>query len=152
MVYAGGILFVGATPVMWSGPVERLVAGLKRLLTLEADVIVPGHGPLATHIDVQSAIDYWDFLQTALHRRYSVGMPPLEASRDVVFSLDFRTRAFAGWDSPERIVSNAYTLYRHWGASFRYLPGKLGVMDRLRQQARLAFALPEATPRVMRHF
>jgi len=152
VVYAGDILFVGATPVMWSGPVERLVAGLKRLLTLEADVIVPSHGPLATHIDVQSVIDYWDFLQTALHRRYSVGMPPLEASRDVVFSLDFRTSAFAGWDSPERIVSNAYTLYRHWGAGFRSLPGKLGVMDLLRQQAGLAFALPEATPRVMRHF
>ena len=79
-------------------------------------------------------------------------MPPLEAARDVVFSLGFRTSAFAGWDSPERIVTNAHTLYRHWGSSLRSLPGKLGVMNLLRQQAGLAFALPEATPRVMRHF
>ena len=143
VIYAGDIFFAGATPVMWSGPVEQLVSGLKRLLTLNAEVIVPGHGPLATRTDVQSAIDYWDFLQTALHRRYRVGMSPLEAARDVVFGLDFKTSAFAGWDSPERIVTNAHTLYRHWGASLPSLPGKLGVMNILRQQAGLAFALPD---------
>jgi cyclase len=151
VVYAGDILFVGCTPVIWSGPVEKLTAGLKRLLTLEADVIVPGHGSLATRADVQSMIDYWDFLQTALHRCFGAGMSPLEAARDVVFSPGFRTRAFAGWDSPERIVSNAHTLYRQWGANASPL-GKLQLMNLMRQQAGLAFALPEATPRVMRRF
>lgn len=139
VIYAGDILFVGATPVMWSGPVERLVAALKLLLTLEADVIVPGHGPLATRSDVQSAIDYWDFLQAALHRRYSIGMPPVDAARDVVFSPEFRSSAFAAWDSPERIVSNACTLYRHWGVTLRRPPGKLRMLNVLRQQANLAF-------------
>ncbi|HXJ96717.1 MAG TPA: MBL fold metallo-hydrolase [Terriglobia bacterium] len=152
VVYAGDILFVGVTPVMWSGPVEQLVAGLKRLLTLEADVIVPGHGSLATRADVQSVIDYWDFLQTALHRCFRIGMPLLRAARDVVLSPSFRTSPFAHWDSPERIVSNAHTLYRYWGASVASPPGKLGMMNLMRQQAGLAFELPEATPRAMRHF
>ena len=151
VVYAGDILFVGATPVMWSGPVERLLAGLKLLLTLEADVIVPGHGSLATRADVQSVIDYWEFAQTELHRCFRTGMTPLEAARDVVFSTGFRRSAFAHWDSPERIVGNAHTLYRHWAGNPSQL-GKLGLMNLLRQQAGLAFALPEATPRAMRHF
>ena len=152
VVYAGDILFAGATPVMWSGPVEHLLAGLKRLLTLEADDIVPGHGSLATRADVQRVIDYWDFLQNALHRCFRIGMSPLRAARDVIFSEGFRMSAFAHWDSPERIVSNAHTLYRHWGASVASPPGKLSLMNLMRQQAGLAFALPEATPRVMRHF
>jgi glyoxylase-like metal-dependent hydrolase (beta-lactamase superfamily II) len=152
LVYAGDILFVGVTPVMWSGPVQQLLTGLKRLLLLEADVIVPGHGSLATRADVQNVIDYWDFLQTKLHRCFTIGMSPLRAAREVILSRDFRTTAFAHWDSPERIVSNANTLYRHWGASVVSPPGKLGLMNLMRQQAGLAFALPEATPRVIRHF
>jgi len=150
VAYAGDIVFFGSTPVMWSGPVERLVEGLKRLLTLEADVIVPGHGPVGTRADVDVVIAYWDFLQVEL-RRLSLGMSPLEAAREVVFSAAFRTGAFASWDSPERIVTNAYSLYRHWGAGVGTL-GPLGKMNLMRQQAGLAFDLPDATPRAMRHF
>jgi cyclase len=152
VVYAGDILFVGSTPVMWSGPVEQLLTGLQRLLDLEADVIVPGHGSLATRSDVQRVIDYWDLLQLELHRHFSLGMSPLDAAREVVLSPALRTSSFAGWDSPERIVTNAYTLYRHWGGSVSTLPDTLGKMNLMRQQAGLAFELPEAAPRAMRHF
>jgi cyclase len=151
VVYAGDIVFLGSTPVMWSGPVERLVEGLKRLLTLEADVIVPGHGPVGTRADVHGVIEYWDFLQTELRRRFSLGMSPLEAAREVVFSPAFRASAFAGWDSPERIVTNAYSLYRHWGAGVSPRPSPLGKVNLMRQQAGLAFDLPDAAPWTMRH-
>lgn len=62
----------------------------------------------------QGVIEYWDFLQTELRRRFGLSMSLLEAAREVVFSPPFRMSAFAGWDSPERIVTNAYSLYRHW--------------------------------------
>lgn len=152
VVYSGDLLFVGSTPVMWSGPCERVVAGLERLLALDARVIVPGHGPLATRSDVQQVIDYWDFLQEALHRCRTSGMTPLEAARSVLGSSQFRARPFAGWDSPERIVTNAHTIYRHWGAPPRAPPGKIGVLQVLHRQASLAFDLPEAAPRVMHRF
>jgi len=71
VVYAGDIVFFGSTPVMWSGPLERLMEGVKRLLTLEADIIVPGHGPVGTRAEVQRVIEYWDFLETELRRRFS---------------------------------------------------------------------------------
>jgi len=152
LVYAGDILFVGVTPVMWSGPVEQLLAGLKRLLALEADVIVPGHGPMATRADVQSVIDYWDFLQYALHRCFRLGMSSQDAAREVIHSAAFRSSVFAHWDSPERMVGNAHTLYRHWGASGAPSPGKLAMLNLMWQQANLAFALSDATPQAMRHF
>jgi len=152
VVYAGDTVFFGSTPVMWSGPIERLVEDLKRLLTLEVDVIVPGHGPVGTPADVHRVIEYWDFLQTELRRRFSLGMSHLEAAREVVFSPAFRTSEFAGWDSPERIVTNAYSLYRHWGASVSPPPGPFGRMNLMRQQAGLVFELPGVTPQAMRHF
>ena len=149
VVYTGDILFVGATPVMWAGPVGNIVKALRLLLELGPRIIVPGHGPLASQSDVTGLINYWEFIQTEIHKRYVHDMTPIEAAKDVVFSAAFRASPFAAWDSPERIVTNAYGLYREWGAKLRTLPGKLGVMDLLRHQAALAFALPDAAPRIM---
>jgi glyoxylase-like metal-dependent hydrolase (beta-lactamase superfamily II) len=149
VVYAGDLLFVGSTPVMWSGPCETWIAGLRRLLALEAEVIVPGHGPLATRAEVQQVIDYWEYVQEALHRCRAAGMGPLEAARSVVLSADFQARPFARWDSPERLATSAHTLYRAWGAAPRGRPGALGMLELMRRQASLAFELPEASPREM---
>ncbi len=151
VAYAGDILFVGVTPVMWSGPIDRLVAALSFLKHLDVDVIVPGHGPLATQTHVQDMLDYWDFVHEAVHQRFRQGMHPTQAAHDVVFSAAFQQAPWARWDSPERLLTSTHTLYRHWGAPARSLPGKLGTMDLMRQQAGLAFALPRATPHRMRH-
>jgi cyclase len=149
VVYAGDILFVGVTPVLWAGPLTQLQRGLDVLLSTQSAVIVPGHGPLASLSDVQAVQDYWSYVHEAIHRCWQQDMTPFEAARHVALSTDFQSRVFAQWDSPERLVTNACTLYRHWGAKMRSLPGKLGVMDIMREQALLALAMPAATPRVM---
>jgi glyoxylase-like metal-dependent hydrolase (beta-lactamase superfamily II) len=141
VVYAGDLLFVGVTPVMWAGPVENVLSGLRLLLSLPAVVFVPGHGPLATRDDIQRLVDYWDFAHEAIHRRFRMGMAPAEAARDVLFSDAFRQSAFARWDSAERLVTSAYTMYRNWGRPFSRLPETLATMDVLRRQATVAAAL-----------
>lgn len=138
VVYAGDIAFVGVTPVMWSGPLDNLLAALRKLLALKADVIVPGHGPLARARDIDNILLYWEVIQEGLYRRFQRDMTPLEAARDVLLGPMFQASIFARWSAPERIVTNAFTLYRHWGARLGNLPGPLGVMDVLRQQAQLA--------------
>jgi cyclase len=150
VIYAGDLVFVGSTPVAWSGPIENVVQGLKKLLSLEVEFIVPGHGPLARKEDLQHLMAYWEYIHEELHRRFQKGMPPWEAAKDILLGSDFQTMPFASWDSPERLVTNAFTLYRHWGVKVRRLPGKLGQMDLLRKQAQVAFALPFATPKRMR--
>lgn len=152
VVYAADILFVGSTPVMWAGPLENLTGALKRLMTLDVDVIVPGHGPLAKRVDVQRVIDYWDFIQEQLHPRMRHGMTAEQAARDVAMGDAFQKTQFMTWDSPERIMTNAYTLYRQWGAPLPNLPDKIGSMDLMRRQAGLAFELSNASPAIMRHY
>lgn len=148
-VYAGDILFCGGTPVMWAGPVANIIAGLRKLLALDAQFIVPGHGPLATRPDVELQINYWETIQDELHQRRSLGMPSAEAAADLLLSPAFQATAFAQWDSPERIIRNAQALYEEWGDPPQRLPEPLAKLATLRRQGLLALRLPEATPRCM---
>jgi glyoxylase-like metal-dependent hydrolase (beta-lactamase superfamily II) len=50
---AADILFIGVTPIMWVGPLERWIAALERLLELGAERFVPGHGPICGPEDVR---------------------------------------------------------------------------------------------------
>jgi cyclase len=46
VAFAADILFIGVTPIMWAGPLEGWIAALERLLGLDAEWFVPGHGPV----------------------------------------------------------------------------------------------------------
>jgi cyclase len=149
VLYAGDILFVHCTPVVWAGPVANIVAGLRKILNLDVDFIVAGHGPLATREDVELQIAYWDLIQEALHRRRQQGMTAAEAASDLLLGREFQATPFAKWDSPERLLRNAQALYEEWGERPSRLPDKFTRLNTLRQQGLLAMKLPEATPRVM---
>lgn len=138
VVYTGDILFVGVTPVAWAGPVSSIVAALMQVKMLQAQVIVPGHGPVASLADVQSQMDYWDWLQTSLAPLARAGMPPDEASRECLQSEAFKASPFAGWIAPERLFTSACTLYREWGMATGGTSGPLGALDHFRKQARLS--------------
>ena len=44
--YTGDILFIGGTPIVWAGPLSNWIAACDLMLGLDADTVVPGHGPL----------------------------------------------------------------------------------------------------------
>jgi cyclase len=47
VLFSGDILFSGAHPIAWAGPVSNWIAACDRILAMDVEVIVPGHGPLA---------------------------------------------------------------------------------------------------------
>src|ERR1019366_2959672 len=47
ILYTGDLLFVGGHPVLWAGPIENWIKACDYILSLDVDVIVPGHGPIA---------------------------------------------------------------------------------------------------------
>ena len=145
VVYTGDILFVGVTPVAWAGPVSRIVEALQQVKALQARVIVPGHGPLATLSDVQAQIDYWDWLQSNLAPMATGGMSPDLASQRCLASASFGNSPFAAWLAPERLFTSACTLYREWGMDTGGMNGPLGALDHFRRQARLATARTSAS-------
>lgn len=110
VVFTGDILFHGGHPIVWAGPVSNWVAACDRILELEADVVVPGHGPLAGRSAVEDMRGYFGYLTTEARTRFEVGMTPMEATRDIDLG------AYAGWGESERLVVNLTSLYREWGA------------------------------------
>lgn len=112
VVYAGDILFVGATPVMWAGPVINWTDAIDTLLALDADTYVPGHGPVCGRAEAEAVKRYWTWLEAAARHRFNLGMSAWEAARDIALAPDFGTHEWATWSAPERIVINVHTLDR----------------------------------------
>jgi glyoxylase-like metal-dependent hydrolase (beta-lactamase superfamily II) len=149
VLFSGDILFVGSTPVMWAGPVENWLAALDRILDMEAEVIVPGHGPVVDKAAVHQVREYWVYVTAQVRQRYEAGMPAREAAQDIALGEEFARQPFAHWDSPERMMTNTHTLYRQWQGRQEHL-GSLQRVNLLRKQALLAHQLPDAQPRLMR--
>jgi glyoxylase-like metal-dependent hydrolase (beta-lactamase superfamily II) len=112
VVYTGDILFVGATPVMWAGPVINWMDAIDRLLDLEAQTYVPGHGPVCGRDEAEAVKRYWGWLEAAARHRFGLGMSAWEAARDIALSPEFGTYEWSKWSAPERIVINVHTLER----------------------------------------
>ncbi|MFC1896437.1 MBL fold metallo-hydrolase [Thermodesulfobacteriota bacterium] len=108
LLFAGDILFVDGTPVMWEGPVANWVAACDRILDLDVETIVPGHGPVAGKKAVRQARDYWIFLEEQARKRFDEGVPSDEAARQLLHS------PYSSWGDPERVVINVHTLYREF--------------------------------------
>jgi len=109
VVFTGDILFHGGHPIVWAGPVANWVAACDRVLQLDASVIVPGHGPLATPSAVADLKGYFEFLTTEARLRHEAGMSALEAAQDIDLG------PYAGWGEAERVVANVRALYRDFG-------------------------------------
>ncbi len=92
---------------------------------------------------------YWDYLNDQVPRCYEAGMSARDASYDIVLNDDFSRQPFANWNSPERIMTNVYTMYRHLEGNTDS-PKAPELINILRKQALLASKLPDAQPAVMR--
>ena len=110
VVFAADVLFVGVTPVMWHGPVENWIAALDTLLGLEAEVYVPGHGPLAGREEVVAMRDYWSWVDAAVAEHHAKGRSARETSRRMIRDGEFAR--FRSWLDPERLLISVTTAHR----------------------------------------
>ncbi|HKF16854.1 MAG TPA: MBL fold metallo-hydrolase [Candidatus Dormibacteraeota bacterium] len=106
VVYTADLLFIGVHPVVWAGPVSNWVRALDLVLSLDAEVIVPGHGPIPTRQQVVELRAYWEHLLRECRLRLEAGQPPREAA------LDLGSGPYAGWGEAERLIINVQTIYR----------------------------------------
>ena len=130
VVFSGDILFIGSHPILWEGPVENWIAACDRILALDVDTIVPGHGPVTDKAGVRLVKEYWVYLLAEARDRFEAGMSAHEAARDI--ALD----GFSGWLDAERVAVNVDTIYRD-------LSGDRSRLDPLEGLARMALLLEE---------
>lgn len=108
-VFTGDILFIDGTPIMWAGPVGNWIAACDRILDMDVDIIVPGHGPITDKAGVRRVQQYLTFCDREARQRYDAGMSVRDAAHDITLG------EFAGWSDSERIAVNVDTLYREYG-------------------------------------
>ena len=106
VVFTGDILFIGGHPIMWAGPTANWLQALDRILAMDVDVIVPGHGPITDKQGVAQLKSYFEYIYGETRKRYEAGMPLSEAAQDI--PLD----RYATWTDGERIAVNVATIYR----------------------------------------
>lgn len=105
-VFTGDILFIGGHPIIWAGPTSNWLRACDRILAMDVETIVPGHGPITDKKGVAEIKGYFEYIFDEARKRYEAGMPAFEAARDI--PLD----RYASWSDGERIVVNVASIYR----------------------------------------
>jgi cyclase len=105
VLFTGDILFSGAHPIAWAGPVSNWIAACDRIAALEPQAIVPGHGPLSTLEQVRELKAYFEYLYEQARARHAEGMSPVQAARSM--ALD----RWADWKEGERLAVNLANIY-----------------------------------------
>lgn len=107
-VYTGDILFIEGHPLMWEGPVGNWIAACNRMLELDIETVVPGHGPITDKRGVRAVRDYLQYIHDEALLRYKAGMAMEQAARDISLA------DYDSWGDAERIAANVSTLYKEF--------------------------------------
>ncbi len=115
-VYTGDILFIDGTPLMWAGPVRNWISACEKIIAMDADVIVPGHGPITDKAGVQRVADYLAYIDREARKRFEAGLPVRDAALDIALG------DYASWGDAERIAVNVDSLYREYRGDGKVTP------------------------------
>jgi glyoxylase-like metal-dependent hydrolase (beta-lactamase superfamily II) len=132
VLFSGDILFNGAHPIAWAGPVSNWIAACERIEALAPQTIVPGHGPLASVADVREQRAYFEYLYAQACIAHEQGMKPLQAARWI--ELD----RWAQWGERERLAVNIATIFGELDGT-----GPLTPLAGFQLMAEAALDLPE---------
>jgi glyoxylase-like metal-dependent hydrolase (beta-lactamase superfamily II) len=124
LLFAGDILFVGGTPIAWAGPIERWIDACDRILDMDLDTIVPGHGPVSGKPEVRDMREYLVFVEREARERFEDGLSIDEA----IASIDLGEYA----DLPEhgRLAQNVINVYQQLDPGLPR-PERLTVLGRI---------------------
>jgi glyoxylase-like metal-dependent hydrolase (beta-lactamase superfamily II) len=111
VVYTGDILFNEGTPIAWYGPIARWVNACNIILDMDVDVVVPGHGPIATKEDVRRMRDYLLDVTEMARPLYEQGMDFLDAA----YKIDLGE--YRDWPDAERVIVTMRTLFDDFEAA-----------------------------------
>jgi len=126
-VYTGDILFIDSTPIMWEGPVQNWIDACDHIAGLDAETIVPGHGPITDKAGVAAVKGYLEYIRDEARKRYDAGMDAFEAAQDIALG------DYESWGDAERIVVNVDRLYGEFSGQpsppdIQKLFGQMGVI------------------------
>lgn len=109
VVFCGDLVFNGGQPFLLEGSLAGFPSAVEAVRALDAEVVVPGHGPVCRGGDIARVLDdmlaYAEFVDALARDGYAAKRSPLEVAR----SADLGR--FASWQEGERLVGNIHRAY-----------------------------------------
>ncbi|MDY6856876.1 MAG: MBL fold metallo-hydrolase [Thermodesulfobacteriota bacterium] len=129
IVFCGDLLFYQCTPLAFMGYIQGWIITLEFLANLEADIYVPGHGPITNKQGVKESQEYLIHITEEAKIHFDAGMSELEAAKDMNLGK------FTKWADPERIVLNVKRLYSEFRGEEPAIP--LDIADILSEMTQM---------------
>lgn len=107
-VFTGDILFIEGHPIMWEGPVSNWIDACNRIIAMDVETVVPGHGPITDKKGVAAVRDYLAYVRDEAKKRFDAGLSSFDAACDIDMS------DYDNWGDGERIAVNVATLYKEF--------------------------------------
>ena len=106
VLFAGDVAFFNVTPLAFEGHIGNWIAVCRRVLAMDVDVIVPGHGPAGGKNDMRAMLGYLELVHEGARHAFDAGASAEEAER----AIDLGT--YADWNEPERLTANVARVYQ----------------------------------------
>jgi 2-keto-4-pentenoate hydratase/2-oxohepta-3-ene-1,7-dioic acid hydratase in catechol pathway/glyoxylase-like metal-dependent hydrolase (beta-lactamase superfamily II) len=116
VLFAGDLLFIGCTPIVWAGPIANWVAACDAMIVLDAPTVVPGHGPVTDADGIRAVRGYLVHIAEHAEAAYRKGLSFVEAADAIDLG------EYASWLDAERVVVNVYQRYRELDPGTPQLP------------------------------
>jgi cyclase len=109
ILFAGDIAFHYVAPFCQNAHVTKWLVAIDRILAMDVEVIVPGHGPIGGKKELAEMGDYLRLFKTEARKRFDAGMSAGKAAADI------RLGKFDEWiGAQDRLVMNTVRLYREF--------------------------------------
>src|SRR5262245_45128407 len=95
-------------PFAHDAHVGKWLETVDRILKMDVETVVPGHGPIGGKKELAEMAEYFRTLQREVKPRFDAGMSPGRAAAEI------RLGRFDNWIGPERIVMNTVRLYNEF--------------------------------------
>ena len=105
ILFAGDLAFFHLVPYAHNGYISKWMESVDKILKMDVDTIIPGHGPVGGKKDLAEMNEYFRVLKVEAKKRYDAGMSAGRAAADI------KMGKFDNWMGPERIVMNTVRLY-----------------------------------------
>lgn len=109
VLFAGDVAFFYVTPLAFEGHIGRWIDVCERVIDeIDADVIVPGHGPVGGKDDLRRMRTYLQLVRNGARRAFDAGA----LEREAVAAIDLGE--YAAWGEADRIAPNVARLYQEF--------------------------------------
>jgi cyclase len=105
ILFGADLAFFHLVPYCHNAHISKWMESMDKVMKMEVDVIVPGHGPVGGKKELGESLEYFRLLKTEVKKRYDAKMSAAAAAADI------KMGRFDNWMGPERIVMNTVRLY-----------------------------------------